>query len=269
MSQERMIKNTDIDEWLSKVKNNWQEIPSYTVKKLKHLAVICDGNRRAAEKRGLNPWLGHRIGIEVIKGIGTASLKWGVKHLTFWVWSTENWKREPEQISFVMNLAAEFLRDSEIRQMFQDNKAKFVHLGRKDRLPDGVLGAVRQLEEETRDFTGRYLNLALDYGGLDEIARAFSSIVKDIKTGMIEEDSIENQPELIFDYLDTSGQPEVDLVVRTGTDEAEMPHTSGFFPLQSSYASWAFVPTFFPDLTPGQLFEVIQKFERYKRRMGR
>lgn len=269
------MKNTDIDEWLSEVKNNWQEIPSYTVKELKHLAVICDGNRRAAEKRGLNPWLGHRIGIEVIKGIGTASLKWGVKHLTFWVWSTENWKREEGQVSFVMNLAAKFLDDSEIRQMFQDNKAKFVHLGRKDRLPEDVLDAVRQLEEETKGFTKRYLNLALDYGGLDEIARAFSSILKDIeagkgiKAGMVDEDSIEHQPELIFDYLDTSGQPEVDLVVRTGTNETEMPHTSGFLPLQSRYASWAFVPTFFPDLTPRQLLEVIQKFEGYERRMGR
>jgi len=106
----------NLDCWVSAIENQWRTIPEFSVdrERFKHLAIICDGNRRAASERGLHPWCGHRAGIEVIKGVMRASKEWGIGYLTFWTWSTENWGREREQVDFVMNLAAKNLRDGKV-----------------------------------------------------------------------------------------------------------------------------------------------------------
>lgn len=257
----------DLDYWVSEIESNWRNIPEFLVdkEKLKHLAIICDGNRRAAVNRGFYPWCGHRAGIEVIKGVMRASKKWGISNLTFWTWSTENWKRDKEQVNFVMNLAANNLRDGKVVEELVRNEARFVHLGRKDRLPDDVREAIADLERRTQGFSEYTVNLALDYGGLDEVARAVVCMIDQ----RVSADTLKDRPEVILDYLDTAGQPLPDLVIRTGSHGGEVPHTSGFMPIQTAYAGWMFLPDAFPDLTPSSLLKPIQDCQCYEKREGK
>jgi len=257
----------DLDCWISAIESQWKVIPEFSVdrEKFKHLAIICDGNRRAASERGFHPWCGHRAGIEVIKGVMRASKEWGIGYLTFWTWSTENWKREKEQVDFVMNLAAKNLREGKVLEELVKNEAKFVHIGRKDRLPDSVSEAIIDLERKTQYFDQYTVNLALDYGGLDEMARAIAHMMDQ----GISPAALRDRPELILDFLDTAGQPLPDLVIRTGTREGEIPHASGFMPLQAAYAGWAFLPDPFPDLTPSRLLQPIQNYMGYEKRKGK
>ncbi len=263
--------DVQLQNWLTEIENRWNDIPEFTLdkEKFKHLAVICDGNRRSAQDRGLDPWFGHRAGIEVIRGIMEASKKWGIKYLTFWTWSTENWKRDNMQVSFVMDLAARYLSDQEAIDRLLADRVRFRHLGRKDRLPVDVLTAIDNLEDKTKDFSDLSVNLALDYGGLDELGRAVSSISQKVSEGIITFNQISNNPNLILGYLDTSGQPVPDLVVRSGNIEGEVPHTSGFMPIQTAYSGWKFLPDLFPDLTPQILQNSIEDFLGYERRQGK
>lgn len=263
--------STSVDGWISKVNEAWANIPDFRVDtdKFKHLAVICDGNRRAAQTRGLNPWAGHRVGVEVIKGTMEASREWGIKHLTLWTWSTENRNRDEQQVGFVMNLAAKYLRDDEAVGALLKHKAKFTHFGRKDWIPPDVRTAIEELETKTAGFDKLYVNLALDYGGLDEAARALTKMVSWINQGKLLETDIMTNPGAILGFLDTAGQPAPDLVIRTGMPTEEIPRTSGFMPLQTAYSGWKFIPELFPDLTPEVLLDCVKDFLGYERRMGR
>ena len=261
----------NVEEWLEEVNKSWANIPNFSIDtdKLKHLAIICDGNRRAAEKRGLNPWTGHRVGVEVIKGIMETGKEWGIQYLTFWAWSTENWKRDQDQVGFVMNLAARYLKDEKVIGKLVENQTKFTHLGRKDRIPKEVKQAIEELERKTSGFNDRSVNLALDYGGLDEAGRGIAKMIEWINKGNLSADEIMTNPGVILGFLDTAGQPAPDLVVRTGMPEEEIPRTSGFMPLQTVYSGWKFTPELFPDLTPDVLFGCIKDFLGYERRLGR
>lgn len=260
-----------IDAWINDIQATWRNCPKFQVdqEKLKHLAVICDGNRRAARLRDLPDYFGHRVGVEVIKGLAKASRLWNIKALTFWVWSTENWQRDSEQVEFVMGLAKEFLPKQELLDEFLENQVRFTHLGRKDRLPHVLENTLKKLEEATRNLDKYYLNLALDYGGLDEVARAVKQIGEFVKVGILDKNILSKQPDSIYEFLDTRGQFLPDLVIRTGIGQGEIPRTSGFMPLQSAYAGWVFLPDLFPDLTPNRLLEPIKQFLGYQRRMGR
>ncbi|HUS60448.1 MAG TPA: polyprenyl diphosphate synthase [Nevskiaceae bacterium] len=253
------------------MESNWQDIPELEVPegKLQHLAVICDGNRRAAQERNLNSYFGHRAGVEVIRGVARACRQWQIHTLTFWTWSTENWKRDRKQIGYVMDLAARFLSDSELKGELVDNEVRFKHLGRKDRLPPGVKQALDDLERETRSFDRYRLNLAMDYGGADELARAAVELHYLMRDGRLKPEELLKDSSLILNCLDTRGQPNPALVIRTGVKEGEIPHTSGFMPLQSGYACWEFVPDLFPNLTPQRLLESANNFIEYERRFGR
>ena len=252
--------------WVDDIALEWQEIPGYKVdnQKLTHLAIICDGNRRAALERGFEPHLGHLGGVEVIKGIARAARSWEIKHITFWTWSTENWQRDRKQIDFVMGLAQKHLSDPDFLQELVENKAKFTHLGRKDRLPASLLRTMTSLETATDRLNNYWLNLAMDYGGLDELSRA---VIRMQQAG-IKPDVIQKTPTTLIQFLDTSYQPPVDLVIRTGMKKGELPHISGFMPLQTAYAVWDFIPAMFPNLTPEILLGSIKKFEGYEKRLG-
>jgi len=260
-----------LNQWLKEVEIRWEKAPEFNLSpdKLGHLAIICDGNRRVAKARNLDPYFGHRVGIEVIRGVARACRKWGLKTITFWVWSTENWGREEKQVKYIMNLAARFLADSDLRREIIENQVKFTQIGRRDRLPSKVKKALVDLEEETKNFVSYRLNLAMDYGGLDEVARAMIRISEAAKKERLLFKKIFKNPQIIFDYLDTAGQALPELVIRTGAEKEELPHTSGFLPLQSAYACWSFTPVYFPDLSPEILLTEIKKFLNYQRRLGR
>lgn len=250
----------NLKRWLEQTEATWQNLPDFDVdqNKLQHLAIICDGNRRAAQQLGLNPHFGHRVGVEAIRGIARAARKWGIDTLTFWVWSTENWNRDKDQVGFVMNLAQEFLSKEDLLHDFQRNRVRFTHLGRKDRLPARLKDLLDSLETSTEGFSDYRLNLALDYGGVDEIERAVGKMTL---SGA--------NPGTIFDYLDTARQPLPDLVIRPGADGNELIHTSGFMPLQTAYSCWMFLPDLFPNLTPETLLSSIRTFTDYQRRRGK
>lgn len=264
-------KETELQGWLETIEKNWQNIPEFEVgpEKLQHLAIICDGDRRAARERGLRPFYGHRAGLEVIKGIARAGREWGIRNLSFWVWSTENWKREKKQVSYIMGLAARFLPEQELLQEFLENRVKFKHLGRKDRLPDKVRLALEDLEKQTADCDQYFLNLAMDYGGLDETARAVGRIFEAFQKGEFNPEILKKTPQAILGFLDTARQVLPDLVIRTGVKKEEILHTSGFMPFQTAYAGWIFLPDLFPDLTPQALLNPIKDFIEYERRFGR
>jgi len=264
-------KPRSVEEWIAQIESRWKTIPEFEVdsEKLKHLAIICDGNRRAARERGFHDWDGHRAGVEVIKQIAQASRKWGIRTLTFWTWSTENWEREPKQIEVIMRLAAQGLNDPRLVEELRKEKVRFTHLGRKDRLPERVLIALNRLEEQTAEFNDYQVNLAIDYGGLDETARAIGRIIEDVQTGGLNSQIIQKNPQIILGFLDTAEQALPDLIIRAGVKTDEIPHTSGFMPLQSTYSGWAFLPDLFPNLTPQALLEPIADFTEYERRLGR
>ncbi len=259
-----------LDEWLQQIEVTWSDVPklNHGPNKIKHLAVICDGNRRAANNKGLSAQHGHRMGVEVIKGIAKACRQWDIRHATFWTFSTENWQRQGDQVNFLMSLAARYLRDEEAIAEIINNQTRFVHLGRKDRLSRSILTSIKRLEERTAIFDRYYFNLALDYGGVDELGRATTKIAQAISRGELAVDALTKNPNLIYDYLDTAGQPLPDLVVRTGVHVGDIPHTSGFMPLQTSYAGWSFLPDFFPDLTPQNLAATIDEYYDAQMRFG-
>lgn len=257
--------------WIAQIESRWKTIPEFEVdsEKLKHLAIVCDGNRRAARERGFHDWDGHRAGVDVIKQIAQASRKWGIRTLTFWTWSTENWEREPKQTEVIMGLAAQHLNDPRLLEEFKKERVRFTHLGRKDRLPGKVRSALNRLERQTVEFSEYQLNLAMDYGGLDETARAIGKIIEDVQAGRLNSQIIQENPQAILGFLDTVEQTLPDLIIRTGVKTGEIPHTSGFMPLQSTYSGWAFLPDLFPNLTPQALLEPIADFTEYERRLGR
>ncbi len=264
------VKPPELQSWLREIESNWDVIPELETspKNLHSLTIICDGNRRAAEERELEPFYGHRAGVETIKGISRACRQWDIPYLTFWTWSTENWKRSENQVQYVMGLAINVLTDQDFVQELVDNQVRFVHLGRRDRLPEKVVTSLKELEEKTKGFDKYWLNLAMDYGGLDEVARAIVDIAEMVQDGQLSIDDVRSNPEVIYNFLDTKGQPNPDLIVRTGVKDGEIPHTSGLMPLQSAYACWDFVPNLFPNLTPDLLGQSLIQFAEYERRFG-
>ena len=218
-----------------------------------HVAIIPDGNRRWAKQRALQPWKGHETAIENFRGI----TEWcrddpRVGILTVWCFSTENWKRDPEEVSHLMKLYEDYLRNE--RREFVKKKTRFVHTGRLDRIPASLATLILEVQEETKDQTGFTLNLAVDYGGKDEIVRAIGKI-KDPKT--VTEESLRN-------LLDHPELPDIDLVLRTSGEQ----RTSNFFLWQSAYAEWVFLDKYFPDLTEKDMEAAVSDFAKRKRRFG-
>lgn len=267
-----MSRNLEVlNNWIREVGQRWEEIPDLRVdpEKLSHLAIICDGNRRSAKERSLAPYFGHQVGVEVIKGVLRACQKWGIQDVTFWVWSTENWQRKPDQVDFAMSLASTNLSDKKMVAELISNQVRFTHFGRRDRFPIEMADQLVNLERLTCRFNKHRFNLALDYGGLDEMTYAAIRIHEDIQTGKITPELLRQQPELIYSYLYTSEHSNPDLVIRSGMKKNELPRTSGFMPIQTAYSSWVFVDENFPDLKPITLLESIQKHLEYQHRMGK
>ncbi len=217
-----------------------------------HVAIIADGNRRWAKERNLPAFEGHRRGFENIKVLSKKAKALGIKVITFWVFSTENWKRATDEVGYLMNLAERVI-DSQIKDA-KEEETRIVHIGRKDRLPEKLRIKMEKAENETKQFTKYYFVMALDYGGHDEIERAVKKM-KDVQT------------EKIDDYLDTHilPYPNPDLIIRTSGEE----RLSGFMTWQSAYSEYSFSPLYFPDFGPEALEKSILEYGERKRRFGK
>ncbi len=223
-----------------------------------HIAMILDGNRRWARSHGLHPSEGHREGAKAIYAAAKAARDLGIHTVTVWAFSTENWERDQEEQNKIWGLVTHYLK--EVEKEAKKDQIRFVHIGRKDRLPKNVIQAITKLETTTKDYTSHLLNLALDYGGLDEILRATKKIVTD----KIPVEKIDKK--LFESYLDTGDQPYpyVDLFIRTSGEQ----RTSGLMPWQMEYAEYYFEHCHLPDFTPEKLKEAILDYSRRRRRFG-
>ena len=222
-----------------------------------HLVIIPDGNRRWAEGNGVPKVQGHRKGAEVVDSIVWQCRDWGVRILTLWGFSTENWERPSDEVRYLMDLISEFME--RIEADLHENEVSFRHLGRKDRLPRELLEIIARAEESTRDYDQYSLNLCLDYGGRDEVVRA---VQKMLDAGVAPHDVTETK---LAQYLDTAGIPDPDLIIRTS---GEM-RLSGILPWQSVYTELAFIEEHLPDLTPDILKRVFEDYSSRQRRFGK
>jgi undecaprenyl diphosphate synthase len=222
-----------------------------------HIAIIPDGNRRWAKEKGLPTFEGHRRGFDVALDLAKKIRQMGVSILTLWAFSTENWKRTTEEVSYLMGLY-EILVDKCLKEAIED-KVRVIHLGRKDRLPKTLLAKIEDAENRTKIFDKYFLNIALDYGGRDEVERAIKKIP--IINGQL---STEGD---ISKFLDTGDQPfpEPEIIIRTSGEL----RTSGFMIWQSIYSEWFFMDKYFPDLNEEDIKKTIEEYNSRKRRFGK
>lgn len=219
-----------------------------------HLGIILDGNRRWAKERNLPFFDGHRKGLEQVKKIITHCQKRGIKELTLFVFSSENWNRDEKEVSFLMNLAKEFLING--LNKYKNQGAKIKLIGQKERLPRELQEKISQIENETKDNKGIQINLALSYGGRAEILEAIKKIIK-LK---IDPDKITE--ETIRENLWTS---DVDLIIRTGKEQ----RLSNFLLWQAAYSEFYFCEKMWPDFTEEDLDKALLNYSKRQRRFGR
>ena len=222
-----------------------------------HIAIIMDGNGRWAAARGLPRLEGHRAGTENLRQIIRACVELGVKYLTLYAFSTENWGRPKEEVNGLLTIL-ESVIDHELNELNAEG-VRIVHVGRLEAMPKKIRQKVCQSMEKTRNNEKLVLNIAWTYGGRDEIVCALQEIVK---AGIPAEKINE---EVITQHLFTHGSPDPDLIIRTS---GEM-RVSNFLIWQSAYAEWYFTPTLWPDFNKEELKKAIDNYSHRKRRFGK
>jgi undecaprenyl diphosphate synthase len=221
-----------------------------------HIAIIMDGNGRWARSRGLPRLAGHRAGTENLRRIISACVEFGVKYLTIYAFSTENWGRPEEEVSGLMGIFDEVF-ERELAELHKQG-ARLNHIGRLDEVRESLREKVKNGMELTKNNDKLVLNVAFNYGGRDEIVQAVRSIVKESATP----DQIDEK--MISSHLYTAGQPDPDLVIRTSGEQ----RISNFLIWQSAYSEWVFPQTYWPDFGREELLTAIQEFGRRERRYG-
>ena len=221
--------------------------------RLQHIAFIMDGNGRWAQRRGMPREFGHSQGAATFRKIGRYCEKIGIKYMTVYAFSTENWKRPKKEIDAIMKIFDEFMEDA-FREMYDDNvKVRFI--GNLSIFPESVREKMAKIERETAEKPFS-LNVAVNYGGREEIVHACNTLIAEGKTEVNEAD--------ISDHIYTFGQPDPDLIVRTGGDI----RTSNFLLWQSAYAEYYFTKTLWPDYSEKDVNEAVEEFYSRKRRYG-
>ena len=202
-----------------------------TIQNTLHLAIIPDGNRRWAKAQGKHPWKGHEQAIENFRTITEWCRKDPrVSALTVWCFSTENWKRDPEEIAQLMTMLEKYLAKE--RKGFMEQKTRFLHSGRCDRIPESLAKLIANVEEETKDQKEFTLHLAVDYGGKDEILRAMNKCIHKQTSKQANDQTAEVTEESLRQSLDHPELPDMDLIIRTSGEK----RTSNFFLWQTAYA---------------------------------
>ena len=225
-----------------------------------HIAIIMDGNGRWAKAQGKVRTFGHQAGAETLKTIVRAADKLGVKVISAYAFSTENWKRPVTEVSFIMELLSRYLTN-EIDE-FNENNVQVRFIGSREGLPDIVKQKMDHAIEATKGNTGIILNLAINYGGQAEILHAVRSIAAEAAAGKLAVEDIDNK--VVEDHLYTQGLPAPDLLIRPGGDL----RISNFLLWQIAYAEIWTTKTFWPDFTPDHLVEAILAFQGRERRFG-
>lgn len=220
-----------------------------------HIAIIMDGNGRWAKKRSLPRTAGHAAGSKNFKDIARYCNRIGLKYLTVYAFSTENWKRPKDEVDNIMKIFREYLEDA---KNFKEENIKVQFIGDRTVLDDDIQRLMKEAEEESLDATGLHLNIAINYGGRDEIVHAVKSIVnKGVPVDNIDE-------QLISDSLYTAGQPDPDFIIRPSGEY----RLSNYLIWQSAYSEYWFSDILWPDFKPKNLDKAIDDFNKRNRRFG-
>lgn len=257
-----------------------------------HVGIIMDGNGRWAESKGLNRTAGHKEGLYAAKRVVKAAREAGIPYLSLYTFSTENWQRTKDEVSFLMGLLSTHLRRE--FDFYRDHEIRVIHSGSYQGLPDSVLTEIHDVIEDTKDHRGLTVNLAINYGGRDEITRAVGRIISDFAddlTSTIQEELLLSPSETLKDLnlkinhilnqttskkirevadqglqdqLDHPELPDLDLIIRSGGEQ----RLSNFLLWQSSYAELIFDSRYWPDWDEEVFFGTIQTYQSRKRRFG-
>jgi undecaprenyl diphosphate synthase len=225
-----------------------------------HIAIIMDGNGRWARQRNLPRSLGHKAGVEAIRNIVKEANRLGVRYLTLYAFSTENWKRPQEEVNTLMKLLVEYLKN-EIEEL-NSNGVIINHLGDISRLPEVCQMELKKAYDYTKNNKGLMMNLALNYGGRDELINAIKNITGDVVKGVLENGDITE--DLISKYLYTSGMPDPDLIIRP-SGECRI---SNFLLWQCAYSEFWYSSINWPDFSTNDLHSAISDYQKRDRRYG-
>ena len=225
----------------------------------KHVGIIMDGNGRWATQRGLKRSAGHKAGAQNLRNLSKHVFEKGVKVLSLYAFSTENFKRDKEEVDYLMNLLVEYFNSE--RKHFVEGKTKVVFSGSRDNLSKEVLAAMDATEEATKDFDDKIINICFNYGGRLEIVDTTKKIVKKVLDGELKLEDIDEE---VFDDNLYNKLPPVDYVIRTSGEQ----RISNFLLWEASYAEYYFPKVLFPDFNEKEFDKALEEFENRNRRYG-
>ena len=226
-----------------------------------HIAIVMDGNGRWAKERGLARTAGHEAGEKVLFDLVEAAISFGVKELSAYAFSTENWKRTPEEVKFLMGYSRDVLRNR--RDRLNEMGVKVQWIGRPQRLWKSVIEELEEAQELTKKNKVLTLNMCVNYGGRAELVDAATALARDVKRGKVKPDSITEKT--IEKYLYSPKMRDVDMFLRSSGEQ----RTSNFLPWQSTYAEFVFMDVLWPDMTPKLLWKAIEQYSERDRRFGK
>lgn len=236
-----------------KIENSQRHIPT-------HIAIVMDGNGRWAKRRGLPRSAGHKVGAEAFRTIANYAKSIGLKYLTVYAFSTENWKRSPEEVNAIMELLEKYLREA-IRDM-DKNRVRFCFFGDLSRLSPELQEEAREAVERSKKYEGVQVNFCLNYGGRAEIIRSAQQFARDCMEGKCKPEDLTEEG--FSNLMYSAGVPDPELVIRPGGEL----RTSNFLLWQSAYAEYYFTDVLWPEFGPKDLEKAIDSFNHRNRRFG-
>lgn len=240
----------------------WHQVKNGT--KPEHIAIILDGNRRWASEKSLNPWLGHEKGAEKVDQLLDWCLKLGVKSVTLYAFSTENFRRPKKEVEELMRILRGKFQEIFSNERIQRNKVRVKVIGRVNLLPKALQQLIAKVEEATQNYDEHFLNIALAYGGRAEIVDAARKIAEKVHDGELVPTDIDEQTFERFLYTSHMSKQDPDLIIRTSGEE----RLSGFLLWQSAYSELCFLDVYWPDFRLIDLLRAVRTFQRRKRRFG-
>ena len=226
------------------------------------MAIILDGNGRWAKSKGKPRVYGHTVGAKNVETICRSAYNMGIKYLTVYAFSTENWSRPGDEVSAIMDLLRNYLKTC--KSTAKKNHMRVRVIGDKTGLAEDIQKSIEELEEFSRDFDGLNFQIALNYGSRDEICRAVNSIIMEMREGAVPLDA-DITAEMISDHLDTRGIPDPDLLIRTSGEE----RLSNYLLWQCAYTEFYFTLVHWPDFTEDELRKAVEDYSGRQRRFGR
>lgn len=226
-----------------------------------HIGIIMDGNGRWAQKRGLPRTVGHKKGSENLKNVLKVARESGIKVVTLYAFSSENWSRPKEEVDTLMNLFREYLKN-DIKELIKEN-VRVSFIGNKDKFDSDLKEEMIKIETQTKHLDGFHVVLALSYGSRDDIILAVKSIAKEVKDGLLDLNDIDSN--VFASHLSTKGIPDPDFIIRTSGEE----RVSNFLLWELAYSEFYFTPVYWPDFDEKEFKKALSVFETRKRRYGK